>query len=283
MRSSLLPGMLEAMAGNVARQQERVRLFEIGKSFHGSLDEHQEVLRIAAVASGPLQAEQWGSKAQPVDFFDIKSDVEAVLRIAGSDDGYEFEAASHPALQPGQAARIIRDRDEIGFIGKLHPNVAKAFSLKAGVFVFELDAGKALASRAPEAKTISKFPAIRRDISFFVDEKVTASDLVRAVESAAPDLIKSVRIFDIYEGPEIEAGLKSVAIGLILQETSRTLTDDDADAAHGRGGAKITTRIRCRIERLDSMALTKADMAESLFNELGLEQARSTRTGRHVF
>jgi phenylalanyl-tRNA synthetase beta chain len=239
MRSSLLPGMLEAMAGNVARQQERVRLFEIGKSFHGSLDEHQEVLRIAAVALGPLQAEQWGSKAQPVDFFDIKSDAEAVLRIAGSDDSYEFQATTHPALQPGQAARIIRDGDDIGVVGKLHPSIAKAFNLKAGVFVFELGAGKALAAHAPEAKAISKFPAIRRDISFFVDEKVTASDLVRAVESAAPDLIKSVRIFDVYEGPEIEAGLKSVAIGLILQETSRTLTDDDADAAQAAAVQKL--------------------------------------------
>jgi phenylalanyl-tRNA synthetase beta chain len=239
MRSSLLPGMLEAMAGNVARQQERVRLFEIGKSFHGSLDEHQEVLRIAAVALGPLQAEQWGSKAQPVDFFDIKSDAEAVLRLSGSDDSYEFQATTHPALQPGQAARIIRDGDDIGVVGKLHPSIAKAFNLKAGVFVFELDAGKALAAHAPEAKAISKFPAIRRDISFFVDEKVTASDLVRAVESAAPDLIKSVRIFDVYEGPEIEAGLKSVAIGLILQETSRTLTDDDADAAQAAAVQKL--------------------------------------------
>ena len=239
MRSSLLAGMLEAMAGNIARQQERVRLFEIGKSFHGNLDKHQEVLRIAAVAAGPLQAEQWGSKAQTVDFFDIKSDAEAVLRLSGSDDTYQFEATSHPALQPGQAAKIIRDRDEIGVVGKLHPSVAKAFNLKVGVFVFELDAGKALAAKAPEAKPVSKFPAIRRDISFFVDEDVTASDLVRAVESAAPNLIKSVRIFDIYKGPEIEAGLKSVAIGLILQETSRTLTDDDADAAQAAAVQKL--------------------------------------------
>ena len=239
MRSSLWPGMLEAMAGNTARQQERVRLFEIGKSFHGSLDEHREVVRIAAVAAGPVLAEQWGSKAQTVDFFDIKSDLEAVLQLSQGNDTYEFVATSHPALQAGQAAKILRDGEQIGVVGQLHPKVAKSFNLKAAVFVFELDASKALAASAPEAKSISKFPAIRRDISFFVDEKVTASDLVSAVESAAPDLIKSVRIFDVYKGPGIEAGLKSVAIGLILQETSRTLTDDDADAAQAAAVQKL--------------------------------------------
>jgi len=239
MRSSLWPGMLEAMASNAARQQGRIRLFEIGKSFHGKLDAHREVERIAAVANGAVLAEQWGSKEQAVDFFDIKSDVEAVLRLSGSDDRFEFKATTHPALQPGQAAKITRDGEEIGVVGKLHPRVAKAFDLRAAVFVFELDASRALASCAPEAKNISKFPAIRRDISFFVDEKVSAVDLVQAVESAAPDLIKNVRIFDVYKGPGIEAGLKSVAIGLILQETSRTLTDDDADAAQAAAVQKL--------------------------------------------
>jgi phenylalanyl-tRNA synthetase beta chain len=231
--------MLEAAAANAARQQERIRLFEIGKSFHGNLQEHKEVVRIGGLVSGPVLEEQWGSKSQTVDFFDIKSDVEALLRLGGSDDQFAFESISHPALQPGQAANIVRSAAVVGVVGKLHPTIAKHFDLKRAVYVFELDADAALASKAPEAEVISKFPAIRRDISFLVDANVSAADLVQTVASAAPNLIRSVRIFDVYTGSGIEVGLKSVAIGLILQETSRTLTDDDADAAKAAAVRKL--------------------------------------------
>jgi len=231
MRSSLWPGMLMATSSNASRQQERVRLFEIGKSFHGSLDDHDEVVRIGGVVMGAALPEQWGSKSQSVDFFDIKSDVTALLALTGETSQVEFVATEHPALQPGQAAKILRGKQTLGVIGKLHPMHSKFFELKRDVFVFELDAAAALASRAPKAQKVSKFPSIRRDIAVVVDARITASELVEAVASSAPDLISSVRIFDIYTGPGIEAGLKSVALGLILQETSRTLTDEDADAA----------------------------------------------------
>jgi len=231
MRSSLWPGMLIAAAANASRQQDRIRLFEIGKSFHGTLDKHDEVVRLAGIAIGSALPEQWGSKSQSIDFFDIKSDVAALLRLTGSESAINYTTTEHPALQPGQVANIVRDDTCIGIVGKLHPRHAKAFDLKRDVFLFELDATAALNSNAPVASAVSKFPSIRRDIAVVVDEKISADDLVRAVESSAPDLISTVRIFDIYTGPGIEAGLKSVALGLILQETSRTLTDDDADAA----------------------------------------------------
>ena len=239
MRSSLLPGLVSAVASNVSRQRERVRLFEIGKSFHGSSAEPMEVVRLAAVACGPALPEQWGSRAQVVDFFDIKSDVEAILELSGNEGDFEYVAATHPALQPGQTANVIRGETVIGVIGKLHPRVARLLELKRDAFVFELDAAKALASAAPIAKSVSKFPAIRRDIAVIVDDKISAEQLVKTAVSAAPDLITDVRIFDIYKGPGIEAGLKSVAIGLILQETSRTLTDDDADAAQAAAVQKL--------------------------------------------
>jgi phenylalanyl-tRNA synthetase beta chain len=239
MRASLWPGMLEAAARNAARQQERIRLFEIGKSFHGTLDKHDERVRVAGLASGAVFAEQWGSKAQPVDFFDIKSDVAALLDLANGDHEVTFESLVHPALQPGQSANMLRNGETIGVIGKLHPQVAKHFALKRNVFVFELDAQKALVSQATEAELVSKFPTIRRDISFFVDEKISSAELIKAVASAAPELIRSVRIFDVYKGQGVEVGLKSVAIGLILQETSRTLTDDDADAAQAAAVLKL--------------------------------------------
>jgi phenylalanyl-tRNA synthetase beta chain len=231
MRSSLWPGMVAAAASNTARQQDRVRFFEASRSYHGSLDDHFEVVRIAGLASGPAVPEQWGMKAEAVDFFDIKADVEAILSLACALDEVRFVPAEHPALQPGQAAEILRGDDVIGVMGRLHPRLAKDYDLKRAVYLFELDAEKALASAAPEASAVSKYPAIRRDIAIVVDDDVSADDLVDTVASSAPDLIRDVRIFDIYKGDTIEAGRKSVAIGLILQETSRTLTDDDADSA----------------------------------------------------
>jgi phenylalanyl-tRNA synthetase beta chain len=247
MRSSLFPSMLTAAAANASRQQDRIRLFEFGKSFHGTLTDHTEVVRIAALATGPTLPEQWGAKSQSVDFFDIKSDVSALLRLASDASTIEFVAAEHPALQPGQTANILRNEVVIGTVGKLHPRHAKAFDIKRDVFLFELDAMAALGSAAPEASPVSKYPSIRRDIAVIVDDKISSDELVSAVASAAPDLISIVRIFDIYKGPGIEAGLKSVALGLILQETSRTLTDDDADAAMTAAVCKLEEKFAAKL------------------------------------
>ena len=242
MRASLWPGMVAAAAANNARQQDRVRMFEASRSYHGSLEDHTEVVRLAGLATGPRTPEQWGDTSEAVDFFDIKADVEAVLSLAGDLSDIRFLPTEHPALQPGQAAEIRRGDEVLGVVGKLHPSIAKDYDLKRAVYLFELDAEKALASAAPAATSISKYPAIRRDLAVVVDQKVTAEELVDAVAAASPELIRDVRIFDIYTGDRIEAGLKSVAIGLILQETSRTLTDDDADTAMAAAVAQLKNK-----------------------------------------
>jgi phenylalanyl-tRNA synthetase beta chain len=229
MRSSIFPGLLEAAASNVARQQGRVRFFEIGKTFHGTIDAPVEVVRVSGIVTGDRVDKQWGSSAQAVDFFDIKSDVEVLLNMSGVPEAFSFEATEHIALQPGQAASVLRNGEQVGIVGKVHPTIAKQFDLDKGALVFELDADKTFVARVPVAETISRFPSIRRDIAVLVDDKVTAGALIGAVENAAPAIVRNVRIFDVYKGPGIEAGLKSVALGLILQETSRTLTDEDAD------------------------------------------------------
>jgi phenylalanyl-tRNA synthetase beta chain len=239
MRSSLLPGLVSSASANTARQQERVRLFEIGKSFHGTLEMPEEVVRVAAVACGAAVPEQWDIATQSVDFYDIKSDLVAILELAGDTTDIGFRSIEHPALQPGQSAAIVRGGHEIGIIGKLHPRVAKNLDLKRDAYVFELDALQALISKAPIAQPVSRFPVIRRDIAVIVREDISGDDLVQAVAAAAPEIMRDVRIFDIYKGPGIEAGLKSVAISLILQETSRTLTDDDADAAQAAAVQKL--------------------------------------------
>jgi len=247
MRGSLWPGMVAAAAANVARQQDRVRVFEASKSFHGTLEAHTEVVRLAGLATGSALPEQWSSKSESVDFFDIKADVEALLLLSSQAGEILFEATEHPALQAGQAAEIRRDDEIIGIIGKLHPSLAKRYDLKGAVYVFELDAAKALASQAPSATSISRYPAIRRDLAVIVDDDVTADEIVDAVAGSAPALIQDVRIFDIYKGPGIEAGRKSVAIGLILQETSRTLTDEDADTAMAAATSKLKDKFAAEL------------------------------------
>jgi len=231
MRSSLWSGMLTAASGNVARQQDRVRLFELGRSYHGSVEAPVETRRVAGLLLGPALEESWASARQAVDFFDLKGDVEALLDTTGRAQEFAFEAFDHLALQPGQSARLVRDGSTAGVLGKVHPKVLKHFSIKQEAFVFELDVETTFAAQIPAAKPVSKYPAVRRDIAVLVAEAVRGSELVNAVYEAEPDLVKEVRIFDVYQGEGIEAGLKSVALGLILQETSRTLTDDDADAA----------------------------------------------------
>ena len=230
MRGSVWPGLIDAASVNGARQQERIRLFEIGKTFHGAIDAHQEVVRVSAIVAGEKLEKQWGSQPQTVDFFDIKSDVAALIGMTGATEQFKFTETEHPALQSGQAAKIIRGGVEVGVVGKLHPTISKRFDLEKGAYLFEVDAERCFAALIPVAETVSKFPSIRRDIAVIVKDKVRSSELVEVAESAVPELVREVRIFDVYKGSSIEEGLKSIALGLILQGTSRTLTDEDADA-----------------------------------------------------
>ena len=247
MRASLWPGLVAAAAANFARQQDRVRLFEASKTFHGTLEQTSETMRVGALVSGSVVPEQWGSEVRNADLFDIKADVEALLLLAASRAEISFMPISHPALQDGQAAEIRRGDSVIGLLGKLHPNVAKRYNLKRAAYVFELDAGMAFATSAPSVAPISRFPAIRRDIAIIVDATVTADELIAALRGSEAELIRDVRIFDIYTGPGIEAGRKSVAIGLILQATSRTLTDEDADVALAAAISKLKKKFAAEL------------------------------------
>ena len=239
MRSTLWPGLFTAAEANVARQQGRVRLFEVGKTYHGNVDSPHEVERVAGLIIGDRVPEQWGTGSEAVDFFDIKGDVEALLDATGCADEFSFIPAEHPTLQPGQAAAITRNGERVGWLGKVHPVVARDFDLKPATFVFELDVAAAFEGSVPKAEPVSRYPEVRRDIAVLVDESVSAAALAHAVRDASPGLIRDVRIFDVYRGSAVETGLKSVALGLILQETSRTLTDDDADAAVAAAVQKI--------------------------------------------
>lgn len=232
MRVSLWPGLLQVLGSNQRRQQSRVRLFEIGRRYSVA-GEETEV--IAGIASGSALPEQWGADARKLDFFDVKADVEALLTLtgasqAGSMEEWRFVSQVHPTLHPGQSARIWRGDRAVGWLGALHPEHVRRLDLTYPVFVFEIETAAGLASTVPEFREISKYPAIRRDIAVIVDEALPVETLRGAVRASAGALLKDLTVLSVYRGQQFEKGKKSIALGLQLQDTSRTLTDNEADA-----------------------------------------------------
>jgi len=229
MRVSLWPGLIQALQQNVTRQQDRVRIFEIGVKFALQDTENTEVNMVSGLVSGPLSDEQWGRKSVVADFFDIKSDVETILRLSGAFHEFRFESSTHSALHPGQSARILRNGQPVGWVGALHPEAQAKLGLRHPAFMFELAVNATTAANMPVFSPISKFPRVRRDLAIVLPEGIAAEDIVSTARSVAGQLLVDCRLFDVYQGSGIDSGLKSVALGLILQESSRTLTDQEAD------------------------------------------------------
>ena len=229
MRPSLLPGLIEALRHNRARQQERVRLFEVARVF-GAGDPPVETPSLAMVACGNARAEQWGEPSRGLDFHDLKGDLDALIAWGGEPQRWSVRADDLPGwLHPGRAARVVRDGATVGYLGALHPQLAKALDLGPDVHVLELALEPLLARRLPQAQAVPRFPAVRRDIAMDVPETVSWSQIEEGVRRTLGERLKELRLFDRYSGKGVEAGRKSLAMGLILQDASRTLTDDDAD------------------------------------------------------
>ena len=231
MRTSIWPGLIQTAVHNLNRQQERVRLFEIGKRFRpdgaGALIQTDGVTGLAV---GPCWPEQWSASARETDFFDVKSDIEALLAPLGQ-ERFRFRAAAHPALHPGQSARIERDGVQVGWIGTLHPRLQERFDLARAPVLFEIDLDPLLDQPLPAFAAVSRYPAIRRDLAIIVDEQVTSDAVLASVREAAPEELRDAFVFDVYRGKGIDSGRKSLALGLILQGLSRTLTDSEIDDA----------------------------------------------------
>jgi phenylalanyl-tRNA synthetase beta chain len=229
MRPSLLPGLIEALRHNRARQQDRVRLFEVASVFAAG-DPPVETPSVAIVACGSARAEQWGEPSRPLDFHDLKGDLDALIAWGGEPSHWSVHADALPAwLHPGRAARVARDGQTVGYLGALHPQLAKALDLGADVHVLELALEPVLARRLPSAQPVSRFPTVRRDIAVDLPEEISWSQIEQIVHTTLTTRLKQLLLFDRYSGKGVEAGRKSLAMGLILQDASRTLTDDDAD------------------------------------------------------
>lgn len=229
MRTTLWAGLLPALVHNVKRQQSRVRLFESGLRFiHDGEGRLQQQPMLAAVACGAALPEQWGEVSRSIDFFDLKGDVEALLGSAS--DRYRFVAARHPALHPGQSARIeTATGDALGWIGTLHPTHQQALGVPP-VVLFELQLPALQQGEIPVAAELSRFPAIRRDLALLLPRDIRAEQVLNLIRSHTPSaLLQSLRLFDHYQGERIDSDKKSIAVGLTLQAQSRTLTDDEVE------------------------------------------------------
>ena len=236
MRSTLLGGLIETIRYNAARKLSRIRVFEVGRAFlrDASVKEgdlavaglHQP-MRIAAAAFGPADEEQWGIPVRGVDFFDLKADVEAMVWPRAA----RFEAATHPALHPGRSARVWVDGEALGWIGELHPRWQARFELPQPVVVFELDATLLQAVPVPHPGQPSRFPSVVRDLAVLVDAERPVQALLDALSAEKPAIVRSVRLFDLYQGKNLPAGRKSLAFRIVMQDTEKTLTDAEADSA----------------------------------------------------
>jgi len=236
MRSNLIGGLIANVRYNLNRKLDRVRIFEIGRAFlrdagvpDGDLDVAgvRQPMRIAAAALGAADDEQWGTAGRGVDFFDLKNDIEVLLAPAL----VRFESASHPAMHPGRSACVLLNGSEIGWIGELHPRLQRKYELPAPVILFEMDTEPLLARSLPQHAEISKFPPVRRDLAVIVDERITVQAILDGLRHSKSPIVDTIAVFDVYRGKGIENGKKGLAFRVLLQDTQKTLTDAEVDAA----------------------------------------------------
>jgi phenylalanyl-tRNA synthetase beta chain len=236
MRSNLIGGLIANVRYNLNRKIDRVRIFEIGRAFlldasvsDGDLDVAgvRQPMRIAAAAYGTADEEQWGIATRGVDFFDLKHDIEMLSAPAQ----VCVESAHHPALHPGRSASVRIGGEQIGWIGELHPRLQRKYELPAPLVLFEMDAEALLACSLPRYSQVSKFPPVRRDIAVIVEENVPVQTILIGLNRSKAPIVEAISLFDVYRGKGIENGKKGLAFRVLLQDTQKTLTDAEVDAA----------------------------------------------------
>lgn len=248
MRTTLWASLIPCWLHNARRQQKRVRLFETGLRFWRDSNVPSGVVQretLAGLADGAAQPEHWNVPSRPLDFFDAKGDVEALL--PGVSAGIEFRASEHRALHPGRCARVEVDGRPVGWLGQLHPRFIKVLDINQMPYLFELDYAAVAGAQVPRVQPISEFPEVRRDLAFSVPERVEAGELTAILRQSGESLLAQVQVFDVFTGGDLETGFKSIALSLIFQDKTSTLTSDAVDAsvarlveqAHTRCGATI--------------------------------------------
>lgn len=240
MRTTLWSGLIPAWQYNRKRQRPRARLFEAGHCFHQSEQGIEEFPCLSGLICGNVLPEQWGSPARPADFYDLKADVEALI---GGEPVYRFEAAEHAALHPGRSAQLLRGDQHAGWLGELHPRLCRQLDLVDAPLLFELHWNLVSQRSVPQGVHLSEQPSVRRDLALVIKESITTQKLIDTVRECGDKKLCDIKVFDIYSGPGLEAGCRSIALGLIFQDYSSTLTDEKVDGFV----EEITTHVKHRL------------------------------------
>ena len=228
MRASILPGLLNTAQYNANRQQDRIRLFETGLVFTGNTGDYEQINRIGGLVSGSRYPQNWNNTDDVNDFYDVKGDVECILRLGGDNRHFRFQPAEFGCFHPGQCARIeSKEGALLGHLGALHPAIARKLELDTEIFMFELDLDAVQIGELPIASVLSRYPEVSRDLAIVINDSVPAEKILTIVRDNAGEFLTSLRIFDVYQGDAVEKGKKSIALGLTWQHPSRTLSDDE--------------------------------------------------------
>jgi len=236
MRSGLIGGLVGTLAYNLNRRTRRVRAFEVGRCFRRAADKEpvagfQQPMRLAALCSGPALPEQWGESTRQTDFFDLKADIEILF----APQRLQFTKTRHPALHPGRAANILLDGKAIGIIGELHPQWVQKYELASlgnvAPVVFELELDALTKAPMPQYLEVSRLPSVERDLALLVYRDQPVAALLDAMREGAPSIVRSIDLFDVYQGKGVEQGKKSLAFHIVMQDTEKTLADSEADEA----------------------------------------------------
>ncbi|MDX1625803.1 MAG: phenylalanine--tRNA ligase subunit beta [Wenzhouxiangellaceae bacterium] len=230
LRTTLLPGLLRTADANLRHQQRRIRLFETGHVFLAGDEGFDEPSRLGLLLAGPAGREHWGAQRRVADFHDLKGEIEHLVTCLGHGmDAMSFTRCERPWLHPGQAAELALQGRPAGWLGQLHPALSSKREFDDPVFVAELDLGLLRGRGLPQYSGLARFPSVRRDLALIVPERVEAARLERTARDVAGERLEGCIIFDVYQGTGIESGYKSIAIGLIFREVSRTLKDQEVD------------------------------------------------------
>ena len=245
MRTSLIPGLIDALVSNVARQSTSIRMFEYGQCFNGDVDHLEQGFRIAAALWGLKDPENWTQQAKNVDFFDIKGDIERLAEACGR--RVRFGASARSEFHPGQSADIYVDDNDVGTVGRLSPQLQRKLNVAGDVFVFECDVEPLLLKRQRRHNEVSRYPSIRRDLALVVNQAVSSESVEKLIRETVGELLVEFRLFDVYKGKGIDSIDKSLAVGLIFQDPAKTLTDSDVSALVDKAVVALEQEVGARL------------------------------------
>ena len=253
MRTSLWPGLLQALLYNQNRQQTRLRLFELGRAFlpgtRNKLDDLSQEKRLAGAICGQRYPKQWGMDPENVDFYDLKADIDALLSLGGGAGEVQFVSTSHPALHPSQSAEIQLNGRPMGIMGRAHPQIQRQLGLESPIFLFELLSSAIQMAKVPIFRELSKFPSIRRDLTISVNRQLPAKTVMECASHAAGGLLVNLEIFADYRGEGIDSGRKNLSLSLTLQDSSRTLKDEIVETIMTKVVTALQTQVGAQLRQ----------------------------------